>query len=87
MENPKEILAKRPLKKKNAVKNVPESVHRATIKSAFIEDKNIVFYKKQTKNVVINLAIISKNIRKNGCFFVYMVSSTLFEHSFGWMIG
>lgn len=87
MENPKEILAKRPLKKKNAVKNIPESAQRATIKSAFIEDKNIVFYKKQTKNVVINLAIISKNIRKNGCFFVYLVSSILTEHSFGWMNG
>ena len=47
----------------------------------------IVFYKKHPKNVVINLAIISKNIRKNGCFFVYLVSSTLFEHSFGWMNG
>ena len=45
------------------------------------------FYKKHPKNVVINLAIISKNIRKNGCFFVYLVSSTLFEHNFGWMNG
>ncbi|EEV01337.1 hypothetical protein ROSINTL182_06761 [Roseburia intestinalis L1-82] len=52
-----------------------------------IEDKKIVFYKKHPKNVVTNLAIISKNIRKNGCFFVYLVSSTLFEHNFGWMNG
>ena len=67
------------LKQKNVVTKVPESVHPAA--------KKIVFYKKHPKNVVINLAIISKNIRKNGCFFVYLVSSTLFEHNFGWMNG
>ena len=43
---------------------VPESVHPAAIKNVLIEDKKIVFYKKHPKNVVINLAIISKNIRK-----------------------
>ena len=64
-----------------------ESKHPAAIKNVLIEDKKIVFYKKHPKNVVINLAIISKNIRKNGCFFVYLVSSTLFEHNFGWMNG
>ena len=56
------------LKQKNVVTKVPESVHPAAIKNVLIEDKKIVFYKKHPKNVVINLAIISKNIRKNGCF-------------------
>ena len=75
------------LKQKNVVTNIPESVRPAAIRSVSIEDKKIGFYKKHPKNVVINLAIISKNIRKNGCFFVYLVSSTLFEHNFGWMNG
>ena len=75
------------LEQKNVVTNIPESVRPAAIRSVSIEGKKIGFYKKHPKNVVINLAIISKNIRKNGCFFVYMVSSTLFEHSFGWMNG
>ena len=75
------------LKQKNVVTKVLESVHPAAIKNVLIEDKKIVFYKKHPKNVVINLAIISKNIRKNGCFFVYLVISTLFEHNFGWMNG
>ena len=56
------------LKQKNVVTKVPESVHPAAIKNVLIEDKKIVFYKKHPKNVVINLAIISKNIRKTGVF-------------------
>lgn len=75
------------MEKKNAAKNIQESVSPAATKNVSIESKKIVFYKKQMKNVVENLAIISKNIRKNGCFFVYLVSSTLFEHSFEWMNG
>lgn len=75
------------MEKKNAEKNIQESVPPAVTKNVSIESKKIVFYKKQMKNVVENLAIISKNIRKNGCFFVYLVSSTLFEHSFEWMNG
>ena len=75
------------MEKKNAAKNIQESEPPAATKNVSIESKKIVFYKKQMKNVVENLAIISKNIRKNGCFFVYLVSSTLFEHSFEWMNG
>ena len=75
------------MEKKNAAKNIQEFVPPAATKNVSIESKKIVFYKKQMKNVVENLAIISKNIRKNGCFFVYLVSSTLFEHSFEWMNG
>ena len=57
------------LKQKNVVTKVPESVHPAAIKNVLIEDKKIVFYKKHPKNVVTNLAIISKKHPKKRVFF------------------
>ena len=59
------------MEKKNAAKNIQEFVPPAATKNVSIESKKIVFYKKQMKNVVENLAIIwtvllYSNIVSNG---------------------